>query len=107
MSQRALSPPVIGHCRFYEKVVKVKADVAAILIYFLSVAVPSTWPSISAMPHRGDAQGGFQRSVLKPLLRGEPRPLPRRGGNPPAPAFPLGETGKGDQIPCCRRRLCS
>ena len=27
----------------------------------------------------------------------------RRGGNPPAPAFPLGETGKGDPHPCCRR----
>src|SRR5437879_3318758 len=38
------------------------------------------------------------------LLWGEPRFL-RRGGNPPAPAFPLGETGKGDQIPCCRRLL--
>jgi hypothetical protein len=24
------------------------------------------------------------------------------GGTIPAPAFPLGETGKGDQIPCCR-----
>lgn len=23
--------------------------------------------------------------------------LCRRGGNPPAPAFPLGETGKGDE----------
>src|ERR1700685_4715134 len=42
-----------------------------------------------------------------PLLRGEPvarqcqrffagpRPALRRGGNPPAPAFPGGETGKG------------
>src|ERR1700722_13546481 len=29
----------------------------------------------------------------------------RRGGNPPAPAFLLGETGKGDRIPCCRRTL--
>ena len=48
------------------------------------------------MPHRGDAQGGFQRSVLKPLLRGEPRPLPRRGGNHPRPGFPLGGNGKGE-----------
>ena len=30
----------------------------------------------------------------EPLLWGEPRFL-RRGGNPPAPAFPAGETGKG------------
>ena len=36
----------------------------------------------------GIAQGGFA------LLRGEPLFL-RRGGNPPAPAFPFGETGKG------------
>ena len=27
------------------------------------------------------------------------------GGTFPAPAFPLGETGKGDQIPCCRRQF--
>jgi hypothetical protein len=30
------------------------------------------------------------------LLRGEP-PFLRRGGNPPAPAFPFGETGKGSK----------
>jgi hypothetical protein len=29
----------------------------------------------------------------------------RRGGNPPASGFPSGETGKGNQIPCCRRLL--
>jgi hypothetical protein len=51
---------------------------------------------------RGIAQGGFQRRVLKSLLRGEARSL-RRGGNRPRPGFPLGETGKGDQIPRCRR----
>ena len=69
-------------------------------------------------PHRVDrgiAQGGFQRSVLKSLLRGEPqsRGVPaglaggqraRRGGNPPAPAFPGGETGKG-RSNSLRRRL--
>jgi hypothetical protein len=38
---------------------------------------------------RGIAQGGFQRSALKSLLR----------GNRPRPGFPLGETGKEDQIP--------
>jgi hypothetical protein len=53
-------------------------------------------------PRRGIAQGGFQRSALKSLLRGEARCL-RRGGNRPRPGLPLGETGKGDQIPCCRR----
>lgn len=39
---------------------------------------------------RGIAQGGFQRSALKSLLRGEARSL-RRGGNRPRPGFPLGE----------------
>ena len=43
---------------------------------------------------RGIAQGGFQRSALKSLLRGEARCL-RRGGNRPRPGLPLGETGKG------------
>src|SRR2546427_711981 len=38
--------------------------------------------------HRGDAQGGFQRSGLNPLLWGEPPVLGGVGGNPPAPAFP-------------------
>src|ERR1035438_1416420 len=36
----------------------------------------------------GDAQGGFQRSVLKPPLVGGAARFWRRGGNPPAPAFP-------------------
>src|SRR6266404_4094555 len=54
---------------------------------------------------RGIAQGGFQRSALKSLLRGEARSW-RRGGNRPRPGLPLGETGKGDQIPYCRRRIC-
>jgi len=58
----------------------------------------------SRATRRGIAQGGFQRSALKSLLRGEARSL-RRGGNRPRPGLPLGETGKGDQIPCCRRRI--
>src|ERR1700693_2725703 len=37
---------------------------------------------------RGDAQGGFQRSVLKPPLVGGAARFWRRGGDPPAPAFP-------------------
>ena len=53
---------------------------------------------------RGIAQGGFQRSALKSLLRGEARSL-RRGGNRPRPGLPLGETGKGDKIPGCRRLI--
>ncbi len=60
----------------------------------------------SRAPYRGIAQGGFQRSALKSLLRGEARSL-RRGGNRPRPGFPLGETGMGDQIPRCRRLIAS
>jgi hypothetical protein len=62
--------------------------------------------SMQPRPGRGIAQGGFQRSALKSLLRGEARSL-RRGGNHPRPHFPLGETGMGDKIPCCRRPIVS
>jgi len=57
---------------FYEKVVKVKADVAAILKFFLPMPQDRGRPSRGGPggTHRGDAQGGFQRSALKPLLRG-------------------------------------
>ena len=67
------------------------------------------WFSGEMRPHatrRGIAQGGFQRSALKSLLRGEARSL-RRGGNRPRPGFPLGETGMGDKIPRCRRLIAS
>ena len=47
--------------------------------------------------NRGNAQGGFQRSVLKPLLWGEPPAFGGVGGTFPAPALPpQGETGKGE-----------
>ena len=40
--------------------------------------------------------GGFTRGAAAPLVGGAAR-LWRRGGNPPAPAFPPeGETGKGE-----------
>jgi hypothetical protein len=68
-------------------------------------------PSLRSFPRRvmasqhpkGDAQGGFQQSGLKSLLWGEPRCL-RRGGNPPAPAFPRrGKRAKGEcfALPLC------
>jgi hypothetical protein len=86
---------------FYEKVVKVKADVAAIL-KFCSRCSDGGRSSRRGpgSTHRGDAQGGFQRSALKPLLRGEPRHrcVPALfagaqrasgvGGTRPPPAFP-------------------
>jgi len=99
--------------------VKVKDDVAAILDSSVSDHLHSARTSwmlyIRLRPIRGDRARGVQRSALKPLLRGEPqhgpcqrfwlaRNVQRRGGNHPRPGFPLGETGKGDQIPC-RRQL--
>src|ERR1700688_4089507 len=68
--------------------------------------VPIRVGNASAWPNGGDGARGVQRSALKPLLRGVPGLLPRGGGTPPAPAFPLGGTGKEDQIPCCRRPFC-
>src|SRR6266849_1504951 len=54
----------------------------------------------------GDAQGGFQRSALKPLLWREPPAFGGVGGTLPPGFPPEGETGKGEfQIPCCRRQL--
>jgi hypothetical protein len=95
ISQGGLS--LVRRTRFYEKVIKVKADVAAIHLKF--VLAPDCSHSRSKAARKlklmGDAQGG------EALLRGEPLIL-RRGGNPPAPAFPSGN-GKGDPIPCCRR----
>ena len=49
------------------------------------------------------AQRGIHKGASA-LLWGEPR-FVRRGGNPPAAAFPFGETGKGESLPCCRRRM--
>lgn len=59
----------------------------------------------------GDAQGGGSPLVggagrtdaCQPLLLA--RSVLRRGGNLTRPGLPLGETGKGDQIPCCRRLI--
>src|SRR5665647_455912 len=45
--------------------------------------------------NRGDAQGGFQRSVLKPLLWGEPPAFGGVGGTLPPRLSPGGGNGKG------------
>jgi hypothetical protein len=88
------------HCYFYEKVVKVKADVAAILIFFPGRNRPRL--ETSAETGRGMAQGG-----CKPLLRGEPQQGPcqrcwlarnvsRRGGNLSPPRLsPGGKRERG------------
>jgi len=60
------------------------------------------------------ARGGMHKGAAA-LLWGEPAASMlacvfgwraacfRRGGNHPHPGLPLGETGKGNQIPGCRR----
>ena len=50
--------------------------------------------------------GSRQHRCLPALFAGEQR-ASGVGGYPPAPACPLGETGKGDQIPRCRRPFWS
>src|ERR1035437_8706481 len=45
--------------------------------------------------NRGDAQGGFQRSALKPLLWGEPPAFGGVGGTLPPRLSPGGGNGKG------------
>src|SRR5262249_18103078 len=58
----------------YEKVIKVKADVAAILKFSPFDSQLEADPLDAASgAHRGDTQGGVQRSALKPPWRGEPR----------------------------------
>jgi hypothetical protein len=100
-------PSHANHSYFYEKVVKVKADVAAILIFF---------PGAIALVgrHRLRLVGGWRKGGESPSCGGS-RSMGRasvvgwrgtcRGQPFPAPACPLGETGKGDQIPRCRRQF--
>ena len=83
---------------------------AAILIFFPGRNRPRL--ETSAETGRGMAQGGAQAPLaggaaagaVPALLAGAERVA--AWGEPfPAPAFPLGETGKGDQIPRCRRQF--
>ena len=117
---RVVKRSVLGG--FYEKVVKVKADVAAILKFFLLLRSRRSRPTITTRP-RWCPSGGCARGVSAerfetPLAGGAAAAMcasavcwraacQRRGGNPPAPAFPQrGETGKGEiRLPCCRRQF--
>src|SRR6516164_4509228 len=88
-------------CRpgFYEKVVKVKADVAAILNFFshsIEVEDLGASPTVSI---GGCARGVSAERFETPLAGGAAASMcasafcwrtacQRRGGNPPAPAFP-------------------
>jgi len=112
---------VITHYRFYEKVIKVKADVAALVdslrrvIIFVPGPTSGRLDSAEAKPV-DRARGGSAERLETPLAGGAAAlavPAVLAGaeraaawGEPPRPGFPLGETGKGDQIPCCRRPFC-
>src|SRR2546426_799020 len=53
------------------------------------------WLRGRAAGRRGGYTGGFLGGRLKPPLGGGAARLWRRGGNPPAPAFPRRGNGKG------------
>jgi hypothetical protein len=88
--------------------------VAAILIFF--ACDHPAQGNQRKIAHRLKPIGGSRKGAPA-LLRGEPAAsmrvsavgwraaCVRRGGNPPGPAFPMGETGNGVEIPCCRRRF--
>jgi hypothetical protein len=85
---------------FYEKVVKVKADVAAILKFFSRGRSRLTiWTRPRWRPSGGCARGVSAERFETPLAGGAAAPMrasafcwraacQRLGGNPPAPAFP-------------------
>jgi hypothetical protein len=88
---------------FYEKVVKVKADVAAILKFFLPLRSRRSrltiWTRPRWHPSGGCARGVSAERFETPLAGGAAASMcasavcwraacQRRGGNPPAPAFP-------------------
>jgi hypothetical protein len=102
---------------FYEKVVKVKADVAAILKFFSRGRSRLTiWTRPRWRPSGGCARGVSAERFETPLAGGAAAPMrasafcwraacQRHGGHPPRPGFPPeGETGKGEirLLPCCR-----
>jgi hypothetical protein len=85
---------------FYEKVVKVKDDVAAILKFFFRGRSRLTiWTRPQRCPSGGCARGVSAERFETPLAGGAAAPMrasafcwraacQRLGGNPPAPAFP-------------------
>jgi hypothetical protein len=85
---------------FYEKVVKVKADVAAILkLFFRGRSRLTIWTRPRWRPSGGCAKGVSAERFETPLAGGAAAPMrasafcwraacQRLGGNPPVPAFP-------------------
>ncbi len=94
---------VKGQYRFYEKVIKVKADVAAILVVFHPPFTASPSES-TAEPMRSDGDrargrsplaGGVAAWAVPAVLAGTERGA--TWGEPSPPRLsPLGETGKGE-----------
>src|SRR5262249_42185507 len=108
MSHRK-SPLIVADKRFYEKVVKVKADVAAILNSSPARSRRSRltiWRRPRWYPSGGCARGVSAERFETPLAGGAAAPMRAsavcwhaacqgRGGNPPAPAFPRGKRERG------------
>jgi hypothetical protein len=63
------------------------------------------WRSRGYTRGRQPSCGGSRQHRCVPALFAGGQRAPGVGGHPPAPAFPSGETGKGVQIPCCRRPI--
>src|SRR5712691_8801251 len=61
----------------------------------MMIGWPYTPQGCMAPARRGEAQGGFQRSALKPLLWGEPPAFGGVGGTLPPRLSPGGGNGKG------------
>src|SRR5712691_4799688 len=61
----------------------------------------------TARPAEGDAQGGFQRSVLKPLLWGEPPAFGGVGGTLPPRLFLRGKRERGRSNLLAAAGICS
>jgi hypothetical protein len=111
--ENAVGAKAVGfsHGDFYEKVVKVKADVAALLNSFLrAITFAACRPAggcTSAEANPGDrARGVSAERIETPLAGGAAASMcasafcwraacQRRGGNHPRPGFPLGGNGKG------------
>jgi hypothetical protein len=109
-----------SHSDFYEKVVKVKADVAALLNSFRqrsrSLRADQRKAVHRLRPIRGDrARGGSAERLETPLAGGAAAwavPAVLAGaeraaawGEPSPPRLPPGGNGKGGSIPCCRRQF--
>src|SRR5215471_3546565 len=80
------------------------ADVAALVDSLRRVIILVPGPTSGRLYTAEAKPGGAAAWAVPAVLAGAERAA--AWGEPPRPGLPLGETGKGDQIPCCRRPFC-